>query len=102
MRILGFVIRKIFNKKRKDGAFEDLYENGLILQKGMLKNGRLDGISTIHYETGELNDIAFYKNSLICWSKGYYKSGNLESKTFYKDGKELKSYHYQDRSSGND
>ena len=96
MRILNFVIKRINNKKLKHGPFEDLYDNGLVLQKGVLKNGRLEGISTIHYSTGELEDISFYKNSLICWSRGYYKSGNLQSKTVYKDGKEFETHHYPD------
>jgi len=98
MRIFDFVIKKTHNKKLKDGPFEDLYDDGFVLQKGLLKNGRLEGISTMHYETGELNEISFYKNSLICWSRSYYKSGNLQSKTTYKEGKEFETMHYPDKS----
>lgn len=91
------VFNKIFKKKVKDGPFEDKYKNGLILEKGILKNGKLEGISTLYYETGELNQITFYENSRICWCKGFYKSGNIESETVYEEGKELGTNTFPDK-----
>ena len=79
------VFQKIFRKKSKDGPFEDCHENGLVLQKGILKNGKLEGISTFYYRSGELAEISFYDDARIRWSRSFYKSGNLQTKTIYDD-----------------
>ena len=59
-----------------------------IREGGMLKNGKLEGIEEMYYQSGVLKQTATYKNgNRDGISKNYLENGALKQETSYKNGK---------------
>ena len=72
------------------------YDNGTIMFKGNLKNGKLNGKSFYYYESGELRaEVSYIDDLREGESFRYYKSGQLDIKTNYiNDAMEGKRFLY--------
>jgi antitoxin component YwqK of YwqJK toxin-antitoxin module len=86
----GKRINQYDSEGRKQGYWEEYWDNGALDRKGNYINGEKEGYWEIYYIDGELYSKGNYKNSLYNGEWFYYDyHGRLEYKTLYKNGKRV-------------
>ena len=77
---------------KKEGIWEGYWINGQLGSKGSYNNGKKEGIWEYYYDNGQLWFKGFLKNDLRegVW-EWYYMDGKLWSKGSYKNGKLVKT-----------
>jgi antitoxin component YwqK of YwqJK toxin-antitoxin module len=77
-----------FNREgRKQGYWEDYYDNGVLHFKGSYKNGNRDGYWEYYYSNGNLWCSGSYKDSEMEgeW-EFYWDNGSLKERRIYDNG----------------
>ena len=75
------------NTGKKEGIWEEYYDNGKLWSKGSYKNGVLEGYWEYYHDNGQLMSKGLYKNGFRDGIlKDYDSNGQLESKGSYKNG----------------
>jgi hypothetical protein len=76
------------DQQRKNGLFEEFFENGKHKTKAIYKASELDGTSTEYFENGNPHIIATYKAGKLYGSyTEYNETGSKKLTANYKDGK---------------
>lgn len=71
----------------KNDVARSFYTSGKILTEATIRNGLLDGPSTMYYESGAKMSEAVYKSGLLSGlSISFYESGNKKAQADYRDG----------------
>jgi antitoxin component YwqK of YwqJK toxin-antitoxin module len=71
----------------KNDVGRSYYSSGKILTEATIRNGLLDGPSTMYYESGAKMSEAVYKSGLLSGTSiSFYESGNKKAQADYKDG----------------
>jgi len=72
-----------------NGPYELYHCNGQVWRKGIIKNGKDEGLWEWYYENGQLGYKGHYKDDEAegPWVR-YHQNGQLESKGDYKNGQE--------------
>ena len=71
-----------------NGLFRTYYESGQLLEKGFIKDDKIDGPTKQYYESGRLKSESACKNGELDGPyKAYDESGRLKEEGFYKNGK---------------
>ena len=76
---------------KKHGSNKIWNDWGIVLESNY-KFGKLDGLTTVYYQNGQIQDIGFFKNGVRDgpWIE-YESNGKIKSRKYYKNGKRKKS-----------
>jgi antitoxin component YwqK of YwqJK toxin-antitoxin module len=92
IKIKGSVI-----EAKRDGVWQEYYNNGEIRSRGLYSNGKKDGLWKEYYENGNLERKVNYKKGLkVGFLENYHIDGQLLGRINYEDGKEnglMEAYH---------
>jgi antitoxin component YwqK of YwqJK toxin-antitoxin module/GH24 family phage-related lysozyme (muramidase) len=94
----GVQINQYTHDGKKEGYWEEGYDNGQLYSKGSYKDGKRDGIWEFYYENGNLEYRGSFKDGEEdgIW-ESYYDNGKLNYRGSFKDGKRdgIWEYYYK-------